>query len=356
MKRLTFFAAALFSISAFAQVPTVTSINPSSGPSAGGTNVTITGTNLLTKVLCIVPCPAQVAFGDVKVDVKFESETRLEVVTPPHQPGTVDVTVYVSAENPVKVTNAFTFTPDHDDQYEEVLLPVYLDGTINGAFGSVWKTDFWLHNDAPEGVMLAPWPCPPDLACPPVFPLTRTLASGETLHNLDPFFHAPNGNPSRMLYLSHGDVSMQLRVADTSRSTLNAGTDIPVIRENAMRHGLSQLMNVPLSSDFRVLLRVYDTTYTRSEFAVRVYDQAQLGSGAAPVHSFTLSASTTQTNDFRTEAAYAEFDITGLLLLEKTWPAAVRLEIEPLQSGSRYWAFASLTNNTTQLVTLSTPQ
>jgi hypothetical protein len=357
MKRLPVVLAALFSISAVAQTATVTKVEPASGPSSGGTEVTITGTNLLTSIQCIVPCPAQVTFGDVTVAVKSESETRLVVVTPPHDPGTVDLTVSVSGREPVRVTHGFTFTADHDDTYEQVLLPVYLDGTVSGAFGSLWKTDFWLHNDAQESVQIAPWPCPPNLVCPPVFPLTKNLPGNATLHNLDPFFHVPNGNPSRMVYLTHGKVSMQLRVADISRSTLNAGTDIPVVRESAMRRGgVAQLMNVPLTNEFRVLLRVYETASTSGEFVVRIYDQTNLDSNAVPMHTLTLSARTTQEGEFRTEAAYAEYDITGLLVLEKIWPAAARLEIVPQHPGSRYWAFASITNNATQLVTLSTPQ
>jgi hypothetical protein len=234
-------------------------------------------------------------------------------------------------------------------------LPIYLDGTIPGAFGSLWRTDFWLRNDSNEPVALAPWPCPPGFACPPVYPLTKQLPAGESIHNLDPFFRPPGPNPSRILYVSKPTVSMSLRVADVSRSALNAGTEIPLIRENALRSGISQLLAVPLNANFRVLLRLYDTAYTHSSFTVRLYDQANLGSGVSPVHVVTIPASTSQTSDFRTEAAYAEFDLSNLLRLEKAWPATVRIEIEPQFPGSRYWAFASITNNDTQLVTLSTP-
>ena len=59
---------------------------------------------------------------------------------------------------------------------------------------------------------------------------------------------------------------------------------------------------------------------------------------------------------FRSEAAYAQLDITDLLKLRKAWPAVARVEIVPRTPGSRYWAFVSLTNNQTQLVTLVTPQ
>lgn len=34
----------------------------------------------------------------------------------------------------------------------------------------------------------------------------------------------------------------------------------------------------------------------------------------------------------------------------------VRVEVEPLGEGARFWAFVSVTNNETQHVTLITPQ
>jgi hypothetical protein len=357
MKRLSLLIALLFSIPALGQsTPSVTAITPSSAPSTGGTEITITGSNLATKVQCIIPCPALVTFGDISVPVKSETSTRLVVDAPPHQPGTVDVTIAIAGETPLKLPNAFTFTPDHDDVYETVLLPVYSEGTVPGAFGSQWQTDFWMHADTQNGVQIAPWPCPPPFVCPPVFPLTSSLAYGQTLHNLAAGFKPANGNPSVLLYLSRPEVSMSLRVADTSRSTLNAGTDIPVIRENAMRSGVTQLFNVPANPNFRVLLRLYETVYTYATFTVRLYDQADLSASATPIHVMTVPVSTTQTNEFRTEAAYAEIDLSNLQLGDRVWPAAVRVEIEPQLPGSRYWAFASITNNATQLVTLSTPQ
>ncbi|HET8797557.1 MAG TPA: IPT/TIG domain-containing protein [Thermoanaerobaculia bacterium] len=356
MKPLSLLATLLLSSVALAQAPAVTSVQPASGPSSGGTEVTITGANLLTKVQCLIPCPAHVVFGDISVPVKFESATRLVVDAPPHEPGTVDLTIAITAEQPLRLPEAFTYTADHDDAYEMFLLPVYLDGTVSGAFGSRWQTDFRLRAAARDGVQLAPWPCPPDLVCPPVFPLTTTVREGETIHNLPPFFKVPNGNPSRLLYASRPEVAMSLRVADVSRAGHNAGTDLPVIRESELRRGVTQLFNVPMNTGFRVLLRVYETAHTRATFVVRLYDQARLDSGAPAVHVERMTVATTQTNDFRTEAAYGALDVSDLLRLEKVWPAAVRIEIEPELPGSRYWAFASITSNETQLVTLSTPQ
>ncbi|HYH09682.1 MAG TPA: IPT/TIG domain-containing protein [Thermoanaerobaculia bacterium] len=357
MKYLSHAVLAVFvTLSAFAQSsPIVSSITPDRGPAAGGTEVTIGGNNFLPAVQCVVPCPATVTFGDVTVPIKSESDARLVVVTPAHPGGTVDVTVHVAGRNSTTVQDAFTFDEGIEAGYEQVLLPVYLDGTVPGANGTQWKTDLWIRNNAFEGATLAPWPCPAGQVCPPVIPLTFTLNPGLSLHNLPPFFQTPDANTSRVLWVREpSNVSFSLRFADVSRSSLNGGTDMPVIRENELLRENSQLFNVPLSTQFRVLLRVYDLAYPVSKFRLTFHAQTEADEPAQ--HSVEITAITPQTGEFRSEAAYAQFDVTDLLRMERTWPEAVRIEVTPLTPGSRYWAFASVTNNETQLVTLVTPQ
>lgn len=358
MKRLlSFLLLSFLSLSAFAD-PVVSSINPATGPASGGTEVTIRGTNLLPTIVCIVPCPATVTFGTVTVTVKSEANDKLVVVTPSHPHGTVDVIVNVAGEDPIKLSNAFTFDGGAEAGYEQVLLPVYLDGVLNGANGTQWRTDFWIRNNGTDNAALAPWVCPAGQACPPVHPLTYMLQPGLSLHNLPAFLQPPTANPSRLLYVGRAGaqhVSFGLRFADVSRASLNGGTDLPVIRESELLTRPAQLFNVPLNqSAFRVLLRVYDVAYTISKFRVTVYPQST--GNDAPIHSAELTTTSRQTGDFRTEAAYAQFDVTDLLRLERSWPEAVRIEVTALTPGSRYWTFASVTNNETQLVTLVTPQ
>ena len=343
---------------AFAQnTPVIDSISPNSGPSTGGTEVTISGDNFLPQVVCILPCPTTVTFGDITVPIKSESDTALVVVTPAHPSGTVDVTVSLAGIPPVTREDGFTFTATADDSHELVLLPIHLDGILHGAFGAQWKTDLWLRNNGSSIATLAPWSCPPDLVCLPVFPLTFALQPGRSLHNLPPLFLPPDGNPSRLLFVlkpGSNDVSYNLRFADVSRFALDGGAEMPVIRESELLTRPAQLFNVPLGTAFRVLLRIYDVEYLFSDFRVSIYPQSE--DDPAAVHQAIVRASSPFVGPFRPKASYAQLDITGLLVLEKVWPATARIEIEPLTPGSRFWAFASLTNNDTQIVTLVTPQ
>src|SRR5207249_5111901 len=74
--------------------PTVTSINPTSGPTGGGTSVTITGTGFVTG--------STVSFGAIAAPgVVVNSSTQITVPSPATlTPATVDVTVTNSAGTP----------------------------------------------------------------------------------------------------------------------------------------------------------------------------------------------------------------------------------------------------------------
>jgi IPT/TIG domain len=356
MKRTVF--ALLVSLSAFAQAPVVESITPNNGPDRGGTTVSIRGTNLNMIVACLLPCPPRVGFGDVFVDAIEVSDRQLDVVTPAHAAGTVDVTIDIPGRPTTVVEDGFTFLETLESRYELVLLPIYFKGVIPGVAGSEWATDLWIHNGGVGPALIADRVCPEATPCPPVIPVAIPLLPGESFHNPEDFFRRERHNPSQLLYISkqaERNVSVGLRVADTSRHALNGGTEVPVIREGKFLSQRAQLLNVPLDNrTYRLLLRVYEVNYGDAQFAVRFFPAAE-GIGQA-VYGTTLTTTTPVEGSFPSEAAYAELDITQLLNLRLAWPEVARIEIEPLTPGSRYWAFVSLTNNETQLVTLVTPQ
>jgi len=345
------------SMGAFAQSdPEIKEVTPASGPSSGGTLVAITGSGFEREVQCLLPCPTTVLFGNIEVPVKGAGPSGVVAVSPAHAPGPIDITVNVPGKAPATRSNAFTFTPGLDDRYESVLLPIYLDSVADGAFGSRWKTDLWMRNNGSESAALAGWPC--DGACPPVFPWTYSFSGGHSLHNLPPLSGAGDGNPSRVLYVTKEEaahMSFRLRFADLSRSAIDGGVEMPVIRQSEMLEASAQLFDVPLVPSFRAMLRVYETAYPSSRFRLNIYAQAE-GDLTPAVHTFELTSASAYTGPLRPKAGYVQFDLSGLLRQQPAWPQNVRIEIEPLTPGSRYWAFVSITNNDTQVVTLVTPQ
>lgn len=66
-------------------VPSITSISPASGPTTGGNNVTITGTDFTG--------PLTVRFGTTATTFTVNSSTQITAVAPAHAAGTVQITV-----------------------------------------------------------------------------------------------------------------------------------------------------------------------------------------------------------------------------------------------------------------------
>jgi hypothetical protein len=86
--------------------PTVTSVSPSSGPTGGGNQVTITGTNLSGA--------AAVKFGTVAAAIVSDTATQITATAPAGSAGTVDVTV---------TTPGGTSASSNSDKYTYVAAP-----------------------------------------------------------------------------------------------------------------------------------------------------------------------------------------------------------------------------------------
>ncbi|MFT4293993.1 MAG: IPT/TIG domain-containing protein [Micropruina sp.] len=93
-----------------AAAPTITSISPASGPVAGGTTVTITGTHLTVKIGPLYTGLGSITVGGVSVQPSESSDTRLVFVTPPHAAGAVDV-VIPAMRGTVTKTAGFSYLP-----------------------------------------------------------------------------------------------------------------------------------------------------------------------------------------------------------------------------------------------------
>ena len=84
--------------------PTVTSISPNTGPAAGATVVTITGTNFTASGLVV-------KFGTVTATANFINATTIVAVAPSQSAGVVDVTVQTpGGTSPNTAADDFTYT------------------------------------------------------------------------------------------------------------------------------------------------------------------------------------------------------------------------------------------------------
>lgn len=84
--------------------PTVTNVNPSSGPTSGGTPVTITGTNFVNGASLAVTFG-----GTAATSVTWVSSTQITCNTPAHAEGQVDVTVTNPGGQSGTKANGYTY-------------------------------------------------------------------------------------------------------------------------------------------------------------------------------------------------------------------------------------------------------
>jgi hypothetical protein len=235
--------------------------------------------------------------------------------------------------------------------YEKVLIPVAISSSVRGDKGSVFKGELVARNSSNSFVHVRRFDtcvigCSPEQAAPKstFYPPLAPGADGMG------FF----------LYVArplNDAVSFNYRVQDVSRQSQTWGTQIPVIRERDLFTSAIHILNVPVNSSFRQALRIYDfdSNVPQTDFFVRIFrvDSVQLSEGAALVEVI-LSAATVQAP----QNGPNEMNLSNLAATYPVISTAdrVRIEVEPLRTGTRFWAFVSVTNNETQHVTTIFPQ
>ncbi|WP_344188142.1 IPT/TIG domain-containing protein [Acrocarpospora corrugata] len=106
--------------------PTITAVNPATGPAAGGTSVTITGTNLTGA--------DAVAFGGTAAaSFTVDSDTQITATSPATTAaGAVDVKITTpSGTSPTSGASTFTYTKDTTELEAQPLLLSLTSGTLN---------------------------------------------------------------------------------------------------------------------------------------------------------------------------------------------------------------------------------
>jgi len=290
--------------------------------------------------------------------VGLATSTRRAIT--PSMPNTVAVDVFV--EGVAGSYRPFIFYSItggiNAENYEPVLVPIPVttnDRPTPGANGSLWRSDFWVHNRGANPVELFVGGKPRctllcSLCCnnlpPPAVQASGTLGGGD--------FHTPLDSP-QLFYIQRGgadDLTFSLRVRDVSRSGENAGTDIPVARERDTRVGSIELLDVPIEEGSRTSLRVYETLghlvfpitlrIARMDGPVVVEKEVRLespqpdsGFPFVPVPAFL------QIGDLRAE-------------LPQLQPGRYRIEVTS-NTIDRLWMLATVTNNETQFVTAIAP-
>lgn len=292
----------------------------------------------------LCPNDCDVFIGGVKVP-KEHFRPGLRVIAPPHAGGLVDVTIATNDGSSTVGNILYYYEPDElplFSVFERILFPILADQA--GAGGSLWRMETSIANPNRFAIDNANHVRP--LVCV-TFPCgermdPRTFVrfeGGEYPHGvalLAPRAEAP--------YLSFAS-----RVRDVSREDDNFGTEIPVVRERDMvRRGAVSLLDVPLDPRYRVKLRVYAFDDSDGQQLGTTVVFQDVTTRARRVEPLLLSRTCTG-NACASTPYYAELNLppaTGArtnLYIDVPTPNMV----QPLK-----WAFASVTNNKTQQVTI----
>ena len=340
-----------FASSLFADFPfdrQIHSATPDSGPLSGGTVVTLAGEFNFSGIAD--PCAGpQVLIGGVNADVLSYDETAIVVKTPPYVAGRFDVTVdRCGARGSLK--NGFTYFNENEPKWEAILLPVYLQADLPGAFGSVWRTTLAGFNTGGDVAFTSR----PDFKCAFPSPDAAVPCFQLVRHgSFEPLVTTDQHQPGRMVYVEAIDdvkrVRFNLRVNDKSRESATLGTELPVVYEDDAVGPFNQivLLNVPLGEPYRQKLRIYRLDAGAATPINLFFNEGENSLGVRTVGIVSEPA----VGGYVLYPGYVELDLNNLPELA----GHSRTDIQISVTQGRYWAYVSVTNNNTQQVTHVTP-
>jgi hypothetical protein len=330
---------------------TITSVTPNTGLTAGGTVVTIKGTGFDEYAVRTPPGPPVVYFrGLPATSVELIDSETLRAVTPPHFAGPAWVHVDQGGNGQATKSDAFQYNGGFPEAaFERILLPVFTE-PVQGAFGSRFVTELRVAKK-------------PFAQAVHLFGLEQVCHVSACLFDpfapwnlfdfgaIEPHHIEYTGTPGRFLYVPNGQaglLSINLRVHDSTRSALNFGTEMPVPRERDFVSPLESLhfLGVPTDPRFRVTLRLYTTTVFSDAF---VHIDGH-GTFNVPLHPGE--------NVFEPSyAVFSGFPTGGVEPLRVT--VGLLENTSPISGGDLrepFWAFITVTNNETQLISTISPQ
>ncbi len=249
------------------------------------------------------------------------------------------------------------------EQMAVILLPINTT-QVNGAFGTTWWTDGRVHNQSDKDVPFHIGHSFCGIAfCEEAIPAGRTRADllvpqstnwrGDVLHG--GLAYVDRSLADQLTFSYHTWVS----VAGHARPV----AEVPVVKEEDFATGPVVLPHVPLGPTSRVTLRIYDAEpNTGNTVILRIYPAGN--------SSITGNLLVEQRFQFNYEGILSGdgFDfprLPGSIQLEalrNRYPSlaphdAIRIEVAPVdgETGLALWAFATLTDNTTNAVVNYTP-
>jgi hypothetical protein len=315
----------------------------------GFTRVTLRAPGI-APVCAVAPCPPpQVFFGAAEARVVSTPDTDTIVVEAPALPaGAYDVTVTGFGRS--LRNSAGIYYRDQSQrmsiaaEFEEpVLVPVAISGP--GAFGAQWVTELTMinGNDFPISAGLFNDVCQP-ICDARVQPHQIRLVR-------------PNVPDGQLFYISRQAAPRVFfggLVRDITRSAINLGTELPIVRESDFFDRPFTILNAPGDPGYRVALRLYRIDGgTSLHLRISTLD-AKEGYGPAAESAPLVDTDVELTAHDLFASAFIGDLLTRYPQLRDRGP--LRIEISGASGQRSSWGFLSITNNATQQVTILTPQ
>ena len=239
--------------------------------------------------------------------------------------------------------------------WHRVLVPIYFEGEVPGAFGSRWVVELTGYNGFFTHQRVTGHPsngCLPSQCADFITPgdfFVPYLGGGAT--NVGRFVYI------RSTYSGIDDpesVRFSLVTRDVSREAEGFGTQIPVVREDDTFSGKIAFPSVPMGARYRQKLRVYDFDGERGgEVVVKIYRHGSTDFDAFDlITQRTLSFTSGEAATYPSSPGFAQIDLDSIP--ELAGQDRVSVLVRPANEG-HYWAFISVTNNDTQQVTTLAP-
>lgn len=241
--------------------------------------------------------------------------------------------------------------------YTRFLVPQFT-APVPGAHESLWEVRNWMHYSGDQEVNVVPRPFCFGIQCTlggTIFPGLSAfpLESLPGFRDTGVLVHVDSRYASFMTFAS--------RVRDVSRDEQSAGTEIPVVREDQLLATPLRLLNIPVDSRFRVMLRLYALPEVALPVVEVRYFRLPDPSGTTidlePVllREERVALRTTATGGaFQLHPSAAQIPELQSLP-ELVSEDAIWIEVVPVTAGLRIWAFVTITNNDTQQVTVVSP-
>ena len=239
-------------------------------------------------------------------------------------------------------------------QFKRVLIPITATN-LPGLFGSVWNTELVGFNDADNvvPVRLAPDEvCSILESCPP-----------ETAQPHQPF-SLPGGAFSQLpqgffvfVGVNHiQDVRFHLQAYEVARRPESFGASIPVPSEDAFIPGPFSLPGVLIDPAFRTAVRIYGLENVSGTARIRV---TRLDRQLAKAELQVQLASQSSSLGLTLPSYVSVPDLAAALPADLLAPShadapRVSLEITSI-TGQHLWAFATVTNNSNQQLSIVSP-